>query len=51
MMTLQELEIIHQALLSRRLVTDAEEALKIVCRETNQMKQDQILSESKANPT
>lgn len=51
MMTLQELELIRHALLHRWLMVAADHAVEIINREIYQMEQDQILSESKANPT
>lgn len=54
MMTLQELEIIRDVLIGVYFFDETvhmDEALEIVCREIDQMTQDQLLSASKANPT
>ena len=50
-MTLQELETIRYALAHHYWRGDVEDAIGIIRREIDQMKQDQLLSESKANPT
>ena len=58
-LTLQEMEKIRHALVCafgpevyvHRHPVAVDEALEIVRREIHQMKQDQILSESKVNPT
>ena len=50
-LTLPELQIIRDALIHSRSTLTANDAIKIVIREIHQMKQDQLLSESGANPT
>ena len=57
-LTIEELEKIRAALVGALLhdmshADDAiaDDAIKIVTREIHQMEQDQLLSESKANPT
>ena len=49
-LTLPELERIRDALMHEWYV-DVDYALEIVRREIHQMEQDQLLSESEANPT
>lgn len=50
-LTLPELQKIHEALMCPKWHGTVDDALEIVSREIDQMKQDQLLSESKANPT